>query len=187
MEILFNKAYRISWIQAPSKTNESHFGWENTISQKKEKPLQWAEKPDPAANSESDWLTCTGQEYARWHCRRSWLLLAASCRPFPPPLSTSPSRSFLSSQEQGVVAVVRYRTASECVMSSFILTPVYRWLQAQHDSLPQPNPPPPSDASFLDENENLLDVKHHSATKLSLICAGFLDENDDLWDEYASC
>jgi hypothetical protein len=72
-------------------------------------------------------------------------------------------------------------------MSSFILTPVYRWLQAQHDSLPQPNPPPPSDASFLDENENLLDVKHHSATKLSLICAGFLDENDDLWDEYASC
>jgi hypothetical protein len=46
---------------------------------------------------------------------------------------------------------------------------------------------PPSDASFLDENDNNLDVKHHSATKLSLLCAGFLDEKDDLWDEYASC
>jgi hypothetical protein len=69
-------------------------------------------------------------------------LLATSCRPFPPPLSTSPSRSFLSSQEGGVIAVaVRFRTASECVMSSFILTPVYHWLQAQHDSLLQPSPP----------------------------------------------
>jgi hypothetical protein len=75
-------------------------------------------------------------------------LLAASCRPFPPPLSTSPSRSFLSSQEPGVVAVVRFRTASECVMSSFILTPVYRWLQAQRDSLVQPNPPLPLTLAF---------------------------------------
>jgi hypothetical protein len=71
-------------------------------------------------------------------------LLAASCRPFPPPLSTSPSRSFLSSQEQGVVAVVRFRTASECVMSSFILTSCLSiaGLQAQlRFSLLQPNPP----------------------------------------------
>jgi hypothetical protein len=46
---------------------------------------------------------------------------------------------------------------------------------------------PPADASFLDENDNILDVKHHSATKLWLLCASFLDENDDLWDEYSSC
>ncbi len=152
MEILFNKAYVISWIQAPSSTKQNEWKpfWsrkhnkQSKKEKKKAKPLQWAEKPDPAANSESDWLTCTGQEYARWHCRRSWLLLAASCRPFPPPLSTSPSRSFLSSQEQGVVAVVRFRTASECVMSSFILTSCLSiaGLQAQlRFSLLQPNPP----------------------------------------------
>ncbi len=60
-------------------------------------------------------LTCTGQECARWYCRRSSLSPAVSCRPFPPPLSTPPSCS--SSKKFLQLSSWALGTVSACVKS----------------------------------------------------------------------
>ncbi len=78
-------------------------------------------KPDPQSvkrrrrRSGLDLLTYTGQECARWHCRRSSLSPAVSCRPFPPPLSTPPSCS--SSKNLLQLSSWAFGTASACVKS----------------------------------------------------------------------
>jgi hypothetical protein len=57
------------------------------------------------------------------------------------------------------------RQSASCPRSSWL--PVYLSLgfRRNYDSLYCNQTLPPSDASFLDENDNLLDVKHHSANE----------------------
>jgi hypothetical protein len=83
--------------------------------------------------------------------------------------------------------VVRFRTASECVMSSFMLTPVYRWASGATRFSTATKPSLPLTLVFWMKTTTSWMWNIILQTKLSLLYAGFLDENDDLWDEYASC